>query len=81
MIVLIVIAVWITAVSLLLSLCAAARRSDIEHAEAGAPRSWRSAESAPYQLPCPEVGRPGVGARRTHVAEGSGLARSGSAAA
>jgi hypothetical protein len=83
MILLIAIPSWILAVSLLLGLCAAARRSDSEHAAALAAGRWASAEPAPHQLLRPEPGRARPGLHRARVAEGRERAHShsGSAAA
>jgi hypothetical protein len=83
MILLIAIPSWILALALLLGLCAAARRSDSEHAAALAASSCESAERAPRQPLRPEPARPRPGPRRALVAEGRERAHShsGSAAA
>jgi hypothetical protein len=83
MILLIAIPSWILAVSLLLGLCVAARRSDSEHAAALAAGPWASAEPAPHQARRAELARPRPAPRRARVAEGKERAHShsGSAAA
>jgi hypothetical protein len=70
MILLIVIPVWILAVSLIVGLCATARRGDIEHAAILAGRSWGSNPQALTQ----------ISVRRTRAADGRAFAQSGSAA-
>jgi hypothetical protein len=80
MILLIVIPIWILAVSMIAGLCAAARRGDIEHAItlSGYSREDSKRERRP---PRPALGSRHVGARRSRSAESSVLAHSSKAAA